>query len=98
MHILKRKTLVEYWTKYPDSEGPLKAWFHEVKKAEWNSWTDAKALYPSLSPVGGDRYVFNIKGNNYRLVVKIQFKPKLVFVRFFGTHSEYDKIENIEEV
>lgn len=96
MHILTRKTLKNFWLKHPDAEEPLKAWFREVGDAEWNSWTDIKARYPKVSPVGNNRYVFDIK--SYRLIVKIQFVSKLVFVRRVVTHPEYDKIKNIDEV
>ncbi len=96
MRIIARKTLKEAWTKHRDAENPLKAWFKEVEAAEWNSPEDVRALYRTASIVSDTRAVFNIKGNHYRLVVSINYAAKLVFVKFFGTHAEYDKIDVVE--
>jgi mRNA interferase HigB len=72
---------------------PLKAWFHETKIADWNSFTDIKARYRSSNFLPGNRVVFNIKGNTYRLVVHVHFNTRIVFVRFIGTHAAYDEID-----
>jgi mRNA interferase HigB len=95
MHVIKQKTLAEFFTQpeYRDAEGPLKAWIYEAKHAQWASPSDVKALYGSASILKDNRVVFNISGNKYRLVVKINYYSKTVFVRFIGTHREYDKID-----
>jgi mRNA interferase HigB len=95
MHIIKKKTLIEFF-KQPecrDSRGALEAWYYEVKHAQWTSSADVKVKYKSASILKNNRIVFNIAGNKYRLVVKINYNSKTVFVRFIGTHKEYDKID-----
>lgn len=94
MHIISNKTLREHWEKpgRQDSEQPLKAWYAIASKAEWKHFADVRKQFGSASIVG-DRVVFNIKGNVYRLVVRINFERQLGFVRFVGTHSEYDKLD-----
>jgi mRNA interferase HigB len=95
MHIVKRKTLVEFFKQpeYQDAKGPLEAWYYEAKHAQWASSAELKLQYRSASILKGNRVVFNISGNRYRLVVKINYNSKTVFVRFIGTHKEYDKID-----
>jgi mRNA interferase HigB len=93
MRVISRKTLNDFWEKHADSEQPLSAWFHETKAAQWKSFAGIKAHYRSADLLPGDRVVFNIKGNTCRLVVHIHFKTGIVFIRFIGTHAEYDKID-----
>lgn len=95
MHVISRKTLKEFYEQpaHRDAEGPLKVWFHEAKRADWKTPTDIKALYRSADILKGNRVVFNIGGNKYRLVVKINYPTKTVFIRFIGTHKEYDRID-----
>lgn len=93
MHVIKRRTLKEFWERRVQAEGPLRAWFHEVKKAEWKGPSDIKERYSSADFLPGNRVIFNISGNSYRLVVKIMYQPGLVYIRFVGTHAEYDKID-----
>lgn|SRR5690606_569016 len=93
MRVFSRKTLVEFWTKHADAEQPLKSWFSEAEKARWKTPADIKSLHPSTSFLVDNRVVFNIKGNTYRLIVKINYDYGQVFVRFIGTHAEYDKID-----
>jgi mRNA interferase HigB len=93
MRVFTRKTLREYWFKHADVEGALKAWLYEAKHARWSSPSDIKRKYPHASILPNNRVVFNIKGNNYRLVVKINYDYGQVFIRFVGTHAEYDKID-----
>ena len=93
MRVFSRKTLVEFWTKHVDAEQSLKSWFSEAEKARWKTPTDIKRLYPSASFLADNRVVFNIKGNTYRLIVKINYDYGQVFVRFVGTHAQYDKID-----
>ena len=82
---------------YKDAKGPIDAWWHEARKANWQSWPEIKAQYGSASILKNNRIVFNLGGNKYRLIVKINFPTQTVFIRFVGTHKEYDKI-NAEEI
>lgn len=93
MRIISRTTLKLYWEKHPQSKTALCAWCDEVCKANWTSLADIKATFNSADYVGNQRYVFNIKGNVFRLIMVIKFIPKLVYVRFVGTHADYDKID-----
>jgi len=92
LRVIAKKILREFWEKHNDCEQQLKAWFQETSKAEWANPNEIKAEYPSASIIGSDRVVFNIKGNTYRLIVKINFDYQMVWIRFIGTHAEYDKI------
>ena len=93
MHIISKRTLREFWELHPDAEQPLLAWHAEVKHADWSSPNDVKAQYGSASILKGCRIVFNIAGNSYRLVVHVNYAIKVVYIRFVGTHSEYDSID-----
>jgi len=95
MHVIKRKTLVEFYQQQElqDAKGALEAWYYEAKHAQWASPADIKALYRSASILKDNRVVFNIAGNKYRLIVRINYDSKTVFVRFIGTHREYDRID-----
>ena len=93
MRVISRKTLKAFWEKHADTEQPLKAWFHETKAARWKSFIDIKARYRSADARPGNRVVFNLKGNAYRLVVHLHYNTGIVFVRFLGTHAECDKID-----
>ena len=98
MRIIAKSTLVAYYTKNPQSKSALEDWFEKTKEAEWKNFSDIKKTFNTVSSVGNNRYVFNIKGNDYRLVVLIKFTVSHVFIRFVGTHAEYDKIKNIEKL
>lgn len=91
MRVIAKKTLKEFWEKHADCEQQLKAWYDETKKAEWRNPNDIKRYYPSVSFLNNNIVVFNIKGNSYRLIVSINYKYKLVWIRFIGTHAQYDK-------
>jgi mRNA interferase HigB len=93
MRVIAKKGLREFWQKHPDCEQQLKAWFQEAEKAEWKNPQAIKSEYPSASVLAGNRIVFNIKGNHYRLIVKINYDYQMVWIRFVGTHSDYDKID-----
>lgn len=93
MRVIAKRTLREFWKKHPDSEQQLKAWYEEANNAYWKTPADIKREYPSASILRDNRIIFNIKGNNYRVVVKINYKFSMVWIRFIGTHSEYDKID-----
>ena len=97
MRIIAKKALREFWQVHPDAEEPLLAWFREVEKEDWDTPARIKEKYASASIVRGNRVVFNIKGNNYRLVVKINYPYRVVYIRFVGTHAEYDRVD-VEEV
>lgn len=92
-NIIAKKPLREFWEKHPDSAGALKAWYAEAKAAEWKSPTDIKAQFGSASILKDSRVVFNICGNKYRLIVKINYDHGVVRIRFVGTHKEYDAID-----
>jgi mRNA interferase HigB len=93
MRIIARSTLREYWQKYPDTEQPLKAWFDDTSRANWKTPSDIKENYANASIIANNRVVFNIKGNHHRLIVHIRYDIRIVFIRFIGTHQEYDKID-----
>jgi len=93
VRIIARRTLRDFWQANPDAEQPLKAWFREVEAAQWDSPHAIKAQYRSASVVGGNRIVFNIAGNKYRLIVKFNFAHGIAYIRFVGTHAEYDRID-----
>lgn len=95
MRIIAFRTLREFFEKseYSDSEVSLRAWYHDVKSANWKSSNELKDQYRNASIVGNGRVVFNIKGNDYRLVVAIDYELQVIFVRFIGTHEQYDKID-----
>lgn len=90
MHIVSRKALKEFWERFPDAEAALQAWFHEARVAEWEISAELKEKYRSASIINAERVVFNIRGNKYRLVVRINYTSKTLFIRFVGPHSEYD--------
>ena len=93
MRVIARKTLRDFWSKNPDCEQQLKSWFQEASIAEWKSTKSIKKDYPTASFLENNRVVFNIKGNHYRLIVKINYDYQMVWIRFIGTHAEYDKID-----
>jgi mRNA interferase HigB len=93
MRVIARKILKEFWSKHADAAQPLKAWFHEAGRANWKSFADIKARYSAADRLPDNRVVFDIKGNKYRLIVKIHYNTGVIFIRFIGTHAEYDKID-----
>jgi len=93
MRIIALRALREFWSKRPDAEVPLRAWYALASRATWRSPSDVKAAYRNASVIANNRVVFNIKGNDYRLVVAVHYNRSLMFVRFIGTHQEYDHIE-----
>jgi mRNA interferase HigB len=97
MRIIAKGTLRIFWEKHPDAKDPLLAWYREVGREDWSNAANLKKKYRSASIVPDNRVVFNIKGNDYRLVVKINYPYRVIYIRFIGTHAEYDKID-VEEV
>lgn len=92
MRIIARSKIIEYYTNHPDAKTALEEWYQKVKKAEWTCFADIKKMFNTADSVGNQHYVFNVKGNNYRLIVVIKFTIKTVLIRFIGTHAEYDAI------
>ena len=97
MWVVTKKTLREFWERHPDAEQPLLDWCQAVERADWAAPHQVTAMFASAGVLRNDRVVFNIKGNTYRLVVHIRYQHHKVFIRFIGTHAEYDSI-NAEEV
>lgn len=97
MRIVAKRTLREFWERHSDARQPLTDWYQEVNSADWNTPALVRSRYPRASIVGNDRVVFRIKGNEYRLVVRIFYPARIVYIRFIGTHAEYDRI-NAEDV
>lgn len=93
MRVIAVGTLKRFWTRHPDAEQPLKAWYDEARNANWFVPRDIKNRYASASFVGGNRVVFNIKGNDYRLIVAVAWRFQAVYIKFIGTHAEYDRID-----
>jgi mRNA interferase HigB len=95
MHIISRKKLRDFYQRpdFLDAKVPLESWFHEAKNSYWQSPADIKDKYRSASFLKNNRVVFNIGGNRYRLVVMVNYSLKIVFIRFVGTHKEYDRID-----
>jgi mRNA interferase HigB len=97
MRVIALRTLRDFWEQHADSKAPLRAWYYEARHADWYSPAAVKAKYGSASVLGNNRVVFNIKGNSYRLVVKINYPVRVVYIRFVGTHAAYARID-AEEV
>lgn len=93
MRIIAKRTLREFWKLHPDAEQPLLAWYREVEREDWDTPVRIKAKYRSASILRDSRAVFNIKGNDYRLVVKINYPYRVVYIRFVGTHAQYDAVD-----
>ena len=93
MHVISQKALRDFWDRYPDAEQPLKAWYRLTKSAHWQSPADVKAQFRSTGFVGNNRVVFNIAGNQYRLIVAVRYRIRRVFIRFVGTHRQYDAVD-----
>lgn len=93
MRIFTEKPLKLYAERHPEAKSAIQDWVKKVKESSWLTLADIKIAFNSVDYVGNQHYVFNIKGNDYRLVVVIQFKPQFVYIRFIGTHSEYNRID-----
>lgn len=93
MRVIAKKTLRDFWEKYPDSQEPLENWYCEAIKSDWSTPQQIKDQFRNASIVGDNRVIFNIKGNDYRLIVKINYPHRLIYIRFVGTHKQYDTLE-----
>ena len=96
MRVISRKKLREFWEDYPDAREALQAWYADTKRADWQSPADIRNRYATASILPNNRVVFNIKGNHYRLIVAIKFDFQIVYIRFVGTHSQYDRVDATE--
>jgi mRNA interferase HigB len=99
MRIISKKTLKDFYeqSKYSDSKSSLEAWHNEVLKLDWKNPNEVKEMYRNASIIGNEKVVFNIAGNKYRLIVKINYYAKIIFIKFIGTHKQYDKV-NMENL
>jgi mRNA interferase HigB len=93
VRIISRRKLQDFWILHTDSEQALKSWYGEVKVEIWQKPVDVQWSFPRVRIIGRDRLIFPIKGNRYRLVVAVNYESQIVFIRFIGTHAEYDKID-----
>lgn len=93
MRVISRGTLRDFWTGHADAEQPLKTWFQEAAASSWLTPNDIIQRYPYADIIQGNRVIFNIKKNTYRLIVKVHYNTGTVFIRFVGTHAEYDKVD-----
>ena len=92
MRIIKHRTLVEYYNKHADAKTALEEWYEKASNSAWECFADIKKDFGSVDAIGNQRFVFNIRGNNYRLICIVKFKIKMIYVRAILTHAEYDKI------
>lgn len=97
MRIIAKRRLREFWERHPDAKVPLENWYARVRRDDWDTPARVTQHYPRSSLIGSDRVVFRLKGNDYRLVVAVDYGHKTVFIRFIGTHAEYNRIQ-VEEV
>jgi mRNA interferase HigB len=93
MRIISKAPLREFWEKYPTAALPLQAWYKETTAATWQMPNDVKAQFRNASLIANGRIVFNIKGNDFRLIVAINYAVSIVYIRFIGTHAEYDRTD-----
>lgn len=98
MRVIAHRSLVIFYSKHSDAETALEEWYHKTVKSEWDNFADIKRTFNSVDSVGYQRYVFNIKGNDYRLVALVKFKLKIVYIRFVGTHKDYDRLNNCSRI
>ena len=96
MRVFSKRTLREFWERHADAERPLRDWYHDADDADWDTPAAVRAQFANASIIAGNRVVFNIKGNDYRLVVNINYRRRAVYIRFIGTHAEYDRINAAE--
>ena len=97
MRIIAKRTLRQFWERHPDSKDSLEAWHSAVRRADWDSPEKVIRQYPRASIVGSGRVVFRIRGGRYRLIVRVNYRKQVVYIRFIGTHSEYERV-SAEEV
>ncbi len=98
MRVIAHRTLVMFYTDHADAKTALEEWYTKTKEADWETFADIKKTFNSVDSIGKQHFVFNIHGNTYRLVAVIKFKIKMIYVRYIGTHSDYDKIDDHSEL
>lgn len=98
MRVIAKSTLKEFYIKHPDSEEQLTEWYSIVSKSKWKNPKEVKQVFPSADYVENNRMVFNIRHNKYRLIVALRYNIQMVFIRFIGTHKEYNKINDIKNI
>lgn len=98
MRIIAHRTLVLFYTQHRDAKTALEEWFQKTKAAQWDSFADIKKTFATVDAVGNQHFIFNIKGNDYRLIAVVKFKIKLVFIRYIGTHKDYDQIDDCSKL
>lgn len=96
MRVIAKKILRDFWVKHTDCEQQLKAWYQEVDTGTWKNLNELKTAYPNASILDDNRVCFNIKGNKYRIIVRLNFNHQMVWIRFIGTHAAYDKLMPIK--
>ena len=98
MRIISFKKLREFFEKDPNSRVALQDWYKRASNADWNDFSDMKKTFNSVDSVGSSRFVFNVKGNHYRIVALVLFQIKVIYIRWVGNHSEYNKLKNIDKI
>ncbi len=98
MVIISKAIIKDFYKKNPDAEIALQKWYKETKEADWKNFTDVKNTFNTVDSAGNDRYVFDIKGNHYRLITLIIFKTRTVFILFIGSHKNYDRLDAAKAV
>lgn len=93
MRIISKRKLTEYWEKHPESERPLTNWYNVSRKADWENINQVKDTFPYVSILSNSRIVFNVKGNDFRLIIEARFNIRLLYICWVGTHADYDKID-----
>jgi mRNA interferase HigB len=93
LRVIAKKILRDFWSKHPACEQQLKSWYREAEKATWKTPAEIKKEYPSASILENNRVVFNIRGNNYRLIARMNYHYQMLWIRFIGTHAQYDKVD-----
>jgi mRNA interferase HigB len=93
MRVISKASLVRFWAKHPNSKQALQTWFEDASHAKWKHPQDIKLRYASASFVGSNRVVFNIKGNEYRLVAAVAYRFSAIYIKFVGTHQQYDTVD-----
>lgn len=93
MRVIAVRTLREFWERHPETEQPLRAWYHEVQKCAWKKPDDILKDFPKARPIKNNRCIFEINHNDYRLIIQTHYNRGIIFIRFVGTHSEYDKVD-----
>lgn len=98
MRVITKRKLVDFYEEHRDAKVALSDWHEKTRQAVWNNFADVRRTFNSADYVGSDRIVFNIKGNDYRLIAMVVYRKKKVYIRFVGTHEAYDRIGNIEAI